>query len=223
MIPRKTNDGRFTVRNAIADDAKQLEKVQLLCFPTLSRDEILTEAHFANHIKIFPEGQIVITDGEELIASCSSLRTTFPFTKHSFLEATDNLWITKAHKPDGDWLYCFDMGVLQAYRGLKLSAEMYNARKELARLSGMKGLFIEGLASGYQRYKSEFTIQEYCEKLKNYELTDPTISPQRKAGFHWVKPLYGFVNDPAAGNCSILMVWTVESVSIQEYIEKCKD
>ena len=72
---------------------------------------------------------------------------------------------------------------------------------------------------GYSRYEDTYSIEEYCERLRKNEFTDPTVTPQRKAGFQWIKPIYNYVIDPTAGNCSILMVWPLEGVSFQEYIE----
>ncbi len=220
MIYKKTRDGRYILRTATLADAAQMEAIQIDCFPTLAQEELLTKAHFAHHQTIFPEGQLVVTDHEKVIASSSTLRIHFPKLNHTFMEITDHLWITNTHLPDGEWLYQFDIGVLPAYRGLKLSTELYTAQQELAASLGMKGQILVGMTIGYGKYKNQYSIQEYCEKLKNNELTDPTITPQRKAGFQWIQPIYHYLEDPTAGNCSILMVWPLEGVSVQQYLEK---
>ena len=135
------------------------------------------------------------------------------------MEITDNLWITNSHIPDSEWLYQFDIGVLPAYRGLKLSTELYNAQQELVKQLGMKGQVLVGMTIGYGKYKDRYSIQEYCEKLKNHELTDPTVTPQRNAGFQWIQPIFNYLEDPTAGNCSILMAWPLEGVSLQDYVD----
>ena len=84
----------------------------------------------------------------------------------------------------------------------------------------MKGQITVGMTIGYGMYKDQYSIEEYCEKLKNYQLTDPTITPQRRAGFQWIKPIYNYVEDPMAGNCSVLMAWPLNGVSLEEYMEK---
>ena len=223
MISKKTWDGMFTIRTATLADAKQMEGVQFTCFPTLIADERLTKEHYANHINIFPEGQLVVTHNDKVIASSSTLRIHFPKLTHTLMEATDNLWITAAHQTDGDWLYQFDIGVLPIYRGLKLSTELYNAHQDMVRLLGMKGQITVGMTIGYAMYKEKYSIQEYCEKLKNNELTDPTITPQRKAGFQWVNLIFNYIEDPTAGNCSVLMVWPLKGVSFQKYMEADKN
>ncbi len=218
FIHRRTRDGKFVLKTAAFQDAGQMETLQQICFPGLAKDEILTKAHYANHIKIFPEGQLVIMDGERVIASSSTLRMHFPPPDHSFMEATDNLWITKTHLTDGQWLYQFDIAVLPEYRGLKLSRELYQAQQELARKCGMKGQITAGMTIGYDRYKDLYSIQEYCEKLKRQEIQDPTVTPQLRAGFQWIKPIYNYVKDSSAGNCSILMAWPLEGVKIEDFV-----
>lgn len=220
MINIKTNEGGFTLRTATLADAKYMEEVQAICFPTLAHAERLTKEHYANHIQLFQEGQLVVVDREKIIASSSTLRMPFPKLDHTFMEATDNLWITKTHIPDGDWLYQFDIGVLPQYRGLKLSTELYRAQQELVKAWNMKGQVTVGMTSGYSMYKNLYSIEEYCEKLKNNEFTDPTITPQRRAGFQWIKPIYNYVDDPAAGNCSVLMAWPLKGVSLKEYMKE---
>lgn len=211
MIHKKTADGKFLLRSATLQDVPQMAEVQVRCFPTLAFHERLTEAHYAHHLAVFPEGQLVVTHNGKVIASSGTLRSAFPKPEHTFMEATDNLWITKAHQPTGDWLYQFDMGVLPEYRGLKLSKEIYLAQQDLVKNLNMKGQITVGMTIGYIHYKAQYTIQEYCEKLENFEIEDPTVTPQRKAGFQWVKPIYNYVDDPTAGNCSILLVWPLEA------------
>jgi GNAT superfamily N-acetyltransferase len=219
MNRQDLHNGRFILRNATVSDAGQMEHLQGICFPTLASHEKLTAAHYMNHVAVFQEGQLVIAEGEKVIASSATLRMQFPEVDHHLLDVTDNLWITNAHQPDGEWLYQFDMGVLPAYRGLGLSKALYAAQQALVRQWGMKGQITVGMTIGYEKYKDQYSIEEYCEKLKNLELSDPTVTPQRKAGFQWVQPVFNYLEDPAAGNCSIFMVWPVDGVQMNAYLK----
>jgi ribosomal protein S18 acetylase RimI-like enzyme len=212
MIKQELHNGKYILRNATTADIQQMETVQQICFPTLANSEKLTAAQYQNHINVFPEGQLVVAEDEKVIASSATLRMHFPKIDHHLMEVTDNLWITNAHLPDGEWLYQFDMGVLPEYRGLGLSKALYAAHQDTLKLWGMKGLITVGMTIGYERYKDQYSIEEYCEKLKNFELSDPTVTPQRKAGFQWVQPVFNYLEDPAAGNCSIFLVWTADGV-----------
>ncbi|MNF26312.1 Acetyltransferase (GNAT) family protein [compost metagenome] len=210
MINKKVLNDAFVVRNATAEDAVRMEYVQLQCFPTLHESELMNKNHFANHIKIFPEGQLVVEKDGLVIGSASTLRCDFPEQEHTFLASCDNLWITNAHKANGDWMYGFDMGVLPEYRGLGLSKEMYKARHEVCRALGIKAQIIAGMTIGYGKFKDQMTIEEYCERLGKKEFTDPTVTPQMNAGFRWIKPVYDYINDPESGNASILMYYPVD-------------
>lgn len=210
MINKKNLGDKFIIRNATPDDAVQMEYVQSQCYPTLHESEILDRNHFANHIRVFPEGQIVVEKEGVVVASASTFRCDFPEHDSTFLEETDNLWITNVQIADGDWMYGIDMGVLPEYRGLGLSKEMYKARHEVCKLLGMKGQIIAGMTIGYGKVKDKMTIEEYCNALEKEDFTDPTITPQRKSGFRWIRPLYNYINDPESGYASILMYYPVD-------------
>lgn len=205
MIYKFFLDNQFLIRTASLKDAVQMEYVQSQCYPTLHESELLNRNHFINHIKVFSVGQIVVEKDGKIIASASTFRCNFPKHDSTFLEETDNLWITKVHISDGDWMYGIDMGVLPEYRGLGISKEMYKARHEVCKTLGLKGQIIAGMTIGYGKVKDKMTIQEYCDALIKNEFTDPTITPQRNAGFRWIRPMYNYINDPEAGFASILM------------------
>ena len=211
MNEQITRAEQYVTRNALPSDVDQMQQLQLICFPTLAEHEKLTAAHFLHHINIFPEGQWVVTINEVVVASSSTLRVDYPATDHSFLDITDDLWITNTHLPGGEWLYQFDIGVHPVHRGKKLSTRLYQAQQQLVAKLGMKGQVTVGMTSGYAKYRHELTIARYCEKVERGEINDPTVTPQRRAGFNWVQPIFNYVGDPSAGNCGILMVWPLES------------
>lgn len=209
MIRKEILDD-FVIRNATPDDAIQMDYVQSQCYPTLHQSEILTKAHFLNHIKIFPEGQLVVEKEGKIVGAASTFRCNFPEHSRTFLEETDDLWITNVQVPDGDWMYGIDMGILPEYRGLGLSTELYNTRNEICKKLKLKGQIIAGMTIGFGKVKNRMTIEEYCYALEINKFTDPTITPQRKAGFRWIRPLYNYINDPESGYASILMYRPVD-------------
>jgi len=210
MIYKDILENEFVVRNATPEDAIQMDYVQAQCYPTLDQSEIMTRPHFLNHVKVFPEGQIVVDKDGQIVGSASAFRCNFPVHDSTFLEETDNLWITNVQIPDGDWMYGIDMGVLPEYRGLGLSTEMYKARQEVCKALGLKGQIIAGMTIGYGKVKDKMTIEEYCYALQINKFTDPTITPQRKAGFRWIRPMYNYINDPESGYASMLMYLPVD-------------
>ncbi|MGL5113335.1 MAG: GNAT family N-acetyltransferase [Flavobacterium sp.] len=210
MVSKDILCNEFLIRTATPADAVQMEFVQKQCYPSLDASELLNRNHFVNHIKVFPEGQIVLEKEGVIIGSASTFRSNFPTQEASFLASSDNLWITKAHTHDGEWMYGIDMGILPEYRGLGLSTEMYLVRQEICKKLGLKGQLIAGMTIGYGKVKHKMTIEEYCYGLEIKKFTDPTVTPQKKAGFRWIKPLYNHINDPEAGFACILMYYPVD-------------
>jgi hypothetical protein len=217
MIYKEVLFNEFIIRNATPEDAVQMEYVQKQCYPTLDPTELLNRNHFINHIKVFPEGQIVLERDGVIVGSASTFRCNFPTHEATFLESSDNLWITNAHVPDGEWMYGIDMGILPEYRGLGLSKEMYTVRQEICKKLGLKGQLIAGMTIGYGKMKEKMTIEEYCYALEIKKFTDPTVTPQKKAGFRWIKPLYHHINDPEAGFACIFMYYPVDENYKLEY------
>jgi len=80
MIDKKILNDTFLIRNAKVEDVIQMEYVQSRCYPTLHESEILNRDHFANHIKVFPEGQIVVEKDGIIVASASTFRCDYSGT-----------------------------------------------------------------------------------------------------------------------------------------------
>ena len=104
----------------------------------MAEEERMAERHYLHHLKVFPVGQMVMLDGEEVIGMTSSIRYHLSLEDHTFLGVSDNLWFN-THEPQGDWLYGMDMGVHPHYRGQGLARQLYRARQEVCRSLGLKG------------------------------------------------------------------------------------
>ena len=117
MFHKTILENEYVIRTATSADAIQMAYVQTHCYPSLHQSEIMNKDHFANQCAIFPEGQLVIEKDKMIVASASTFRCNFPKHDSTFLEETDNLWITNVHQPNGDWMYGIDMGVFQSTEG----------------------------------------------------------------------------------------------------------
>ncbi|HEY6900201.1 MAG TPA: hypothetical protein VI233_06140, partial [Puia sp.] len=122
------------VRTMSTGDAKTLETLQDIIFPTLAVGERLRAEHYLRHLEVFPEGQFVLTTGTNpvLIGMTTTQRMDFDFThyQHSFIETSGGGWLTR-HEPRGRWLYGLDMGILPAFRGRGGARLLYRARQLL--------------------------------------------------------------------------------------------
>lgn len=208
--------GNYILQTPEPHHAIQQAKLQRIVFPTLSEEELITEAQYLKHLSIFPEGQIIVLDGDQVIASTTTFRQNYHKGHHTFLEISDNLWLG-THEPEGDWLYGLDVSVHPDYQGKGIGKAIYNARQEVAQSLGCLGQLTAGMPIGYDAVKDSMSIATYCEKLIQGQMIDPTITPQTKCGFKLVEPLFDYLDDPRSGNCSILMFWPLDpSTLLQE-------
>jgi GNAT superfamily N-acetyltransferase len=201
--------GKYTLQTATLETAKQQAELQGIVFPTLSEEELMTEEQYKRHITIFPEGQMVVLDGDQVIASSTTLQQNYHKGHHTFLDVSDNLWLG-THDPNAEWLYGLDVSVHPDYQGKGIGRQIYNARQEVAKELGTKGQLTAGMPIGYDKVKDQMTIGEYCEKLIKGEIIDPTVTAQTKCGFILVEPLFDYLDDPRSGNCSVLMYWPLD-------------
>jgi len=201
--------GKYTLQTATLATAKQQAELQGIVFPTLSEEELMTEEQYKRHITIFPEGQMVVLDGDQVIASSTTLQQNYHKGHHTFLDVSDNLWLG-THDPKAEWLYGLDVSVHPDYQGKGIGRQIYNARQEVAKELGTKGQLTAGMPIGYDKVKDQMTIGEYCEKLIKGEIIDPTVTAQTKCGFILVEPLFDYLDDPRSGNCSVLMYWPLD-------------
>jgi GNAT superfamily N-acetyltransferase len=202
---QKLNDG-LSVQHMQPVHAQQLEELQKIVFPTLADDELIKAKHYLKHLEIFPEGQFVITDNDQVIGMTSSMLSSFDFADyhHTFKETIAGGWMTN-HDPRGDWLYGLDIGVHPKYRGMGLARILYRARHEIARQLNLKGQLTVGMMSGYGAVSEQISGEKYYEELIAGERFDPTISTQMKVGFELVALISDYVNDPVCGGFGVLI------------------
>ncbi len=201
-----TTDSGLVIQNTRPEHAAQLEALQRIVFPTLAEDELILTDHYLKHLKIFPEGQFVITDKDKVIGMTTTMRSTFDLAnhQHTFKETFAGGWMTN-HEPDGDWLYGLDIGVHPDYRGLGLARLLYRARHAIAKQLELKGQITVGMMSGYGKVSKTISGQLYYDELITGKRTDPTITAQMKIGFEPIALIPDYLNDPVCGNYGVLI------------------
>ena len=194
----------IAVQQMKAEHAEQLEALQQIVFPALAEDELIKTAHYLQHLKVFPEGQFVITDGDEVIGMTSSMRSLFNDNHHTFKETIAGGWLTN-HNPIGDWLYGLDMGIHPNYRGKGLARSLYQARHSLVHSLNLKGQFTVGMMNGYGAVAGTISAAQYFKELIEGTRTDPTLSAQMKIGFEPISIIPNYLNDPTCGGYGVLI------------------
>lgn len=203
---RRTLANGLVVQSMQPEDAAQLEALQRIVFPTLADDELIKAKHYLRHLELFPEGQLVVKDGDKVVAMTTTMRSKFDFSHyhHTFKETIAGGWLTN-HDPDGDWLYGLDIGVHPDYRGKGLARELYRARHEVARQLKLKGQVTVGMMNGYGAVSNQMSGEAYYQELLAGKRTDPTVSAQMKVGFEPIALIPDYLNDPTCGNYGVLI------------------
>ncbi len=220
--PSSDRPSRSAVNVAIApatrSQAAALEDLQRRCFPTLGPAELMRAEHFAHHLDVFPEADLVATtegapDGSALTAPrVVGLGSGFfvdldrAQPGHTFRELIDDGWYGR-HDPAGAWYYGADVSVDPDYRGLGIGRRLYDARKALVRRHGKRGIVAGGLLPGFVHHKGTLDAETYVAKVVRGELFDPTLTMQLRNGFVVEGLLPGYLDDSAADGWATWIVW----------------
>src|SRR5579863_8851905 len=154
----------FCVRGMTLDDIPAVIELQVRAFPGLPpwRAEQL-----ANHLAVFPEGQLVACDSTGcVLGSASSLLIDWD----DYAESANWSLITgdgsfNTHNQQGMTLYGADLGVDPAARHMGIGTMFYETRKELIRERGLKRLLTGGRIAGYAPMAEELTAKEYVAEV----------------------------------------------------------
>ncbi len=128
----------------------------------------------------FSEGCFVILSDERLLAYSASLiiEEKKALSTHSWKEITGGGYAT-THTDGGDFLYGYETCVDPEFRGQRLAARIYNARKDLVKLKKLKGIIFGGRIPNYRKRAKEVTsVEDYIEQVRQKRIKDPTL------GFH---------------------------------------
>jgi len=198
---------RLTLRPTRMEDYDDIREIMERVYEDL--DGAWSEAQFRSQISRFPEGQICIEDKGKVVAAAISLIVEYKRfgDQHSYWQITGNGFLT-THDPDGDTLYGVDIFVHPDYRGLRLGRRLYDARKELCQKLNLRAIVAGGRIPGYEQYRDELTPQQYVEKVKNHEITDPILTFQLANDFHVRKIITNYLpDDEKSGAYATLIEW----------------
>lgn len=183
--------------------------LQAVCFPHVSKDALFTEAHIANHILLFPEGQFVAIDRNsgKVVGMTAGFRTHDQLEQHrshDYAHATGDGWFTN-HDSHGVFYYGGDMSVHPDYRGKGIARKFYDVRKALCKRLGLKGQIIGGMIPGFVNYKQAMNVYEYACHVIAGNIFDPTMTPQLRNGFVWRGMIPNYLHDPPSDGWATLM------------------
>jgi len=163
-----------------------------------------------SQLRLFPEGQIVLTSDHRVIGSSSSLIVSFDhYDAWSDWKAITDHGMIRNHDPKGDTLYGMEIMIDPEFQGLKLSRRLYDARKELARELNLRRIIIGGRIPGYGKHAARMSAEKYVERVQRKQLVDPVLTPQASNGFVLKGLLPGYLpKDTESAGYATFLEWT---------------
>jgi predicted amidohydrolase/ribosomal protein S18 acetylase RimI-like enzyme len=214
----RSKAGEITIRRIEPNDIPMLVALNKRVFPEMAEENVVWSARqLANHLKVFPEGQLAaVVDGRVVGAVASLIVKTGrdPYRPHTYAGITDGGYFHN-HDYTGDTLYGADVYVDPDFQGMGVGAALYEARRRLCKQLNLRRILAGGRLTGYAESETELTPEEYIQLVKDGELRDQVLSFQLRQGFAVRGVLRNYINDPHSSNFASLIEWLNP-----DYVEK---
>ena len=200
--------GELTYTNIRAEWAEALQYIEHTAFPTADTEDLYWADELRALALEFPDGGVVVLDGETPVAMGLGIRIHFDFshTQHSIRDLVGVDGGT-GHVPDGPWYYGTSIAVLPDYRRRGIGKRLYDMRKQICRDLNLAGIVAGGVIPGYADHKDEMSAADYVAKVSAGELYDATLTMQIANGFEARGVIANYITDPAVDSWASLIIW----------------
>ena len=193
------------VRLLRLDDGHDATEIAARCYPFLDPALRFQESDVDDHVRVFPEGAFAAVVDGRLAGFAVGWLMNFDLDDPG--HRLEDVMESDQHDPSGDWYYGLDIAVDPEFRGRGIGGMLYEARKDLVRRLGKRGIVAGGMIPGYRAVQHDMTPFEYVAQVVTGERQDPTLSFQLANGFavHGLLPRY--VDGTAGRGMATLLVW----------------
>lgn len=206
----ETPSGTVTLRYATREDAGELIRLNELCFPDLAEQDVVwRKGQLHNHVRCFPEGQIVAEQDGRIVGAVATLIVNLgldPYRAHTFVGITDGGYFHN-HDPAGDTLYGADVYVHPDLRGMGVGHQLYEARRRLCQRLNLRRIVAGGRLHGFAEHGAGQSAEQYVKRVEAGELRDPVLSFQLREGFVVRRVLRSYIVDPRSRNHATFLEW----------------
>lgn len=195
------------VRQTRADDFDGITALSHRVYPATPP---WNTAQLASHLKVFPEGQFVAVDGDEVVGMAASLIVLWDDydIETDWRDFTSAGMFTNHDPVRGRTLYAAEVMVDPSRQGQGIGGMLYDARRELVMRLGLRRIRAGARLRGYHRVAARMTAQEYVSCVERGELRDPTLSFQLKRGFRVISVVSGYLrHDPESLGFAAVIEW----------------
>lgn len=201
---------KAVVRQATLADYDEIVALNKAAYPKLAEQGVVwSRRNVESHMRVFPEGQAVVTVNGRVVGACSSLIVSFgrdPYRDHTWAGMTDGGMFFN-HDPYGDTLYGADINVHPDFRNMGCAGLLYGYRRELCQRLNLRRIVLGGRLFDYADHAEEMSAEEYAYKVADGELYDTVLSFQLKHGFVLKKVMSGYLPDPRSRNHGSFLEW----------------
>lgn len=173
----------LSVRNAKIKDIPAIIALTKRVYPNQAP---YTRAMLLGQLNNFTEGQFVAEYNDEIVGYCSSIviKEKAAFAKGHTWESISGGGFGSTHDQKGDYLYGIEVCVDPRMRKLRIGHRLYQQRKRLCEVLGLKGIVFAGRMPGYHKKANQgISPKKYIEGVVERKYRDTTLGFQLRQGF----------------------------------------
>jgi len=187
--------------------------LQRACFPPPFPDEMLwTAEHLERHLTVFPGGQFVALNGDQVIASASStIISEVNWSSHRSWDETVGGPFLHTFDPAGTTVYGLDISVHPNFRGKGVGRLLYQTRFDLVRRMRMERYGTACRLPGFLAHSAQFpgtSVDQYAKEVVSGLIADRTLTPLLRYGLSFITVIHQYMEDCESGDAAALLEWT---------------